>query len=478
MRGGRNNGWGVRITTSIPHDEFLHYWEISKREFNSAEYVTLKKAPIQSPTYHIAGYMLNSSDGQLTDALALELSKEMGCKIGIAHRTAPLDKRTSDALWTHAKRVAKDKHGNVDRQKLFRHAPFAQGVYTATRRDAVMTAGRLHEKYGRHRTDGQYPRQPDGTRMRFVPASYYLDMAGQSKAGEIFKQQIYFQNNVTLAPIPVRDPNQRFEKHQNRTMQELILDLVCKEKKNEPYFRHLKKKYHRNFKTKEYMVSIHNEIYTQAAQVLRTLKKTLTETYSPEVGDALKDHTEQEPDLQSTYGGTASFSGISLDASDRYLNGDGQFIILGMERIGQNLSQVRGHGEDTRSFQVTSTATGYTGHTGQTIPDIPRDGESTTRSSGRTPMPSIGPTSMVTDDSDLTSPQWQLFGSKEEEDKLKQKIHDAQKQQAEQRRSNIQDTERERDKTDNDETETSAQNDNNICNPTDKKGDKDHETDQ
>ena len=104
-------------------------------------------------------------------------------------------------------------------------------------------AEKLHNKYGKQTEDGQYPRLPDGTRMRFVPASIYLDMAGRSKAGELFKQQIYFQNNVTLAPIPIRDPNRRFERHQNRTMQELVLDLLCKEKSNEPYFCHLKPKY-------------------------------------------------------------------------------------------------------------------------------------------------------------------------------------------------------------------------------------------
>ena len=429
IRGGRNSGWKVRITTSIPSEEFLHYWEISKREHTSLEYVTLRKAPMQTATYHIAGYMLNSSDGQITDELERALKAELGCEIGIQHRPAPLDKRTSDDFWNQAKKEATDNYGNVDRRKLFQHAPFALGIYAETRQNALLVAEKMHNKYGKQTEDGQYPRLPDGTRMRFVPASIYLDMAGRSKAGELFKQQIFFQNNVTLAPIPIRDPNRRFEEHHNRTMQELILDLLCAEKSKEPFFRHLKPKYFRNFKTREYMVSIHNEMYHEAANVLRNLKQVLTDKYSAEVGDALMDRHENEPEMGSHQGATASFSGISLDVSDRYLNGQGNFVILGIEKIGTNLDQVRGHGEDARSLQLRSTASDMTGHTGNTIPEPPGEGDNITEASGRTTIPSLGPTSTITATSEFTSPEWQLKGDTMAEAKLRKRVMDAQVRQ-------------------------------------------------
>ena len=369
--------------------------------------------------------MLNSSDGQMTGDLEKALQKELGCPIGIQNRPAPLDKRTSDELWKKAKTTATDKYCNVDRRKLFQNAPFAQGVFAETRKNALMVAEKLHSKYGKQTEDGQYPRLPDGTRMRFVPASIYLDMAGRMKAGELFKQQVYFQNNVTLAPIPIRDPSRRFERHQNRTMQELILDLLCKEKSNEPYFRHLKRKYFRNFKTQEYMVSIHREMYTQAAEVLRNLKKILTETYSEEVGEALLEGTGAEEEAQSYQEANSSFSGISLDASDRYLNGHGNFVILGMERIGRNLLQVRGHGEDARTLQLNSTTSGMSGNTGNTIPEPPGEGDTMTEISGRTTIPSLGPTSMVMDTSEVTAPEWQLRGDKAAEDRMRRQVMEA-----------------------------------------------------
>ena len=177
------------------------------------------------------------------------------------------------------------------------------------------------------------------------------------------------------------------------------------------------------------MVSIHNEMYTDAAQVLRNLKQTLTEAYSEEVGDALMDKYESEPELSSYQGGTSSFSGISLDVSDRYLNGQGNFVILVMDKIGQNLKQVRGHGEDARSLQLRSTASDMTGRTGTTIPQPPGEGDNMTEASGRTTIPSVGPTSIVTAASEFNSPQWQLKGDTEAEIKMRRLVIEAKEKQ-------------------------------------------------
>jgi hypothetical protein len=202
-------------------------------------------------------------------------------------------------------------------------------------------------------------------------------------------------------------------------MQELVLDLICKEKDDEPYFRHLTRKFFRNYKTQEYMVSIHTSMYTHAAAVLRNLRQILTETYSAEVGNALLDRRDTEPDEYSHQGGTSSFSGISLDASDRYMNGPGRFVIEGMERVGKTLAQVRGHGEDARTLQLNSTTSGMTGETGKTIPEPPEEGDTGTETSGRTTIPSIGPVSMVTDNSGITTQEWQLKGDRAAEERIR-----------------------------------------------------------
>ena len=108
------------------------------------------------------------------------------------------------------------------------------------------------------------------------------------------------------------------------------------------------------------------------------------------------------------------------------MNGPGNFVIVGMERIGKTLAQVRGHGEDARTLQLNSTTSGRTGETGQTIPDPPGEGDTVTEMSGRTTIPSIGPTTMVTETSEVTAPEWQLKGDKAAEERIRKLVMEAQ----------------------------------------------------
>ena len=70
--------------------------------------------------------------------------------------------------------------------------------------------------------------------------------------------QLYIANKETVQNALTAGYKIGDSRHLN--VNPIILDLLRKEKLNEAYFRHLKKKYFQNFKTKEYMVSIHKEI--------------------------------------------------------------------------------------------------------------------------------------------------------------------------------------------------------------------------
>ena len=377
LKTGNNNGWRVRITTKIPRQEFLHYWGLTKREFTKVEYITLRDAPLQDITYHAVGYFLNSSDGQLTAELEEGLCKELGFKIGIDYRPAALDKRAADELWKAAKKQSKEALAYERNRTFFKHAPFAQQVYAPTRQQAHQAAVAMSKAYGTPGKDGQYPRLPDGSRMRFVAASIYLDMQGRATAASLFPQQVRFQTSEVTATIPVKDPQQRFEQHNNKTMQQLILDLKDPDMGDEPFFRHLRKKFHWNYKTQEYEVSIHGQMFNRSIEVLKNLKNILTEKYGHEVGDAIAymDVEDGKQDLMSRDGG---MSGITLSTEDRYLNGPAQFIIEGLEnvKIGkeETLKDIRQEQDDTNTMNLRSTAgSDMTGQTGLTVPDPPEN---------------------------------------------------------------------------------------------------------
>ena len=373
---GKNRNWQIKITTHITSQEFVHLWGLSKRDYTRVPFVTLRSAPLQAPTYHAAGFFINSSDNQLVEQLEEEISKQIGHQIGIAYKPAAIVNRAAKACWAAATK-AKQKAPPFEKNRVFfRNAPMAMQVYAESRDEALVVAQKLSERYGSVDADRMYPRLPDGTRMRFVAAHPFLDMQGSTTAANLFQQQILLQKYEVTAAVPIRDPFQRFSSHNNKTMHELVMDLRDPEQNNEPYFRNMRKKYNWNFKTKEWEVSMHSGMYASAAKILRRFKEHMTEQYGDEVGDAIKDGTSEEGRHEFGSQSGATSTGISISTEDRYLNGDGHFIILGIEKLEENMREqtigdIRMGGDDENTMNVKSTTSGLSGNTGNTVPSIP-----------------------------------------------------------------------------------------------------------
>ena len=372
---GKNRNWQIKITTNITRQEFIHLWGLSKREYTRVPFVTLRSAPLQAPTYHAAGFFINSSDNQLVEQLEDEISKKIGHKIGIAYKPAAIVQRAARACWTAASKARQDAPTYEKERIFFRNAPMAMQVYAESRDEALKVAQKLSKEYGSVDKDRMYPRLPDGTRMRFVAAHVFLDMQGSTTAARLFQQQILLQKYEVTAPIPIRDPLQRFQSQQGKTMHELVMDLRDPESNNEPYFRNMRKKYHWNFKTKEWEVSMHPGMYQRGAKILRNFKEQMTAEYGEEVGDAIKDGSIEE--YRNEYGSQngATSNGISISTEDRYLNGDGHFIIIGIEKLEEHMKEKKrieriSGSEEDKTMNVRSTTSGMSGNTGNTVPSI------------------------------------------------------------------------------------------------------------
>ena len=374
VRQGRNTGYLANLTFTITPEEFIHHWELSKREFKKVPYVQIKSTPMRdSETYNTVGYLINSSEKQCVTQIQEALAKDLGMKIGIAFRQAAADKGTIEGFWKDAKKNA----GNNNRA-MFKRAPLAMQIYTDSKENALDAAAKLYPKYGKE-IDGHYPRFPDGSRMKFVPANHFLDMKSRQTAKALLRQQIRFQSNSIEAPIPIKDPYQRFEAYGNRSMMELLLDLQCKEKDNEPYFRHVSKKWTRDFDDKRYEVSINTNMYPEAAAVLRKLEEVLTHAYGPEVAAALgKPHPSDEEDFIST----TSASLITLDTEDRYMTGNGKFVFEGLDKLAGEQQAVEQ--KEERSINIRSTTSGLTDH--QTDQSDHRSEDGLTESTAHPPI--------------------------------------------------------------------------------------------
>ena len=353
----KNNGWRINLSFSIPYDLFLHYWEKSKREYTEVPFVMLRDAPIQHERYYNSGTLLNSSDGQLTDQLCKQLTEEIGVEINCSFRPAPLDKEAADGFWKKAYEKA-----NTGRRNLFRFAPMAMNVYAKTPEDARTAANQLLSKYGKQTKEGQYPRMPDGSRMRFIPANRFLDMAGKETAKNLFENQINFNVNHIKLPLPLRSIDKTYDEHDGKSIMELLLDMKCERKENEPYFRHVTKMWTRNFTEKKWMVSVHKEMLQEAQSMIGKLKEELGKRYGEAVALEVIEHDEHEE--ASTYSKETSnytASTLTLDTNDRYLNGPARFIIEGMETLSTievpSLAVQRAKESDNYSMEVATTGT-------------------------------------------------------------------------------------------------------------------------
>ena len=353
----KNNGWRVNLSFSIPYDLFLHYWEQSKREYTEVPFITLRDAPIQHERYYNSGTLLNSSDGQLTEQLCEKLTEEMGIEINCSFRPAPLDKEAADGFWKKAYEQA-----NVGRRNLFRFAPMALNVYTKTPDDARAVTNQLLQKYGKQTEEGQYPRMPDGSRMRFIPANRFLDMAGKATAKSLFENQINFNVNHIKLPLPLRSVHKKYEEHGGKSIMELLLDMKCEKKENEPYFRHVTKMWTRQFSEKRWMVSVHKEMLYEAQSMLSKLKKEMEERYGEKVAEeVIEQHDEGEESTASRGTSQYTASTLTLDTNDRYLNGPARFIIEGMETLSTtattSLAAQRAKEVDNYTIEVDTTGT-------------------------------------------------------------------------------------------------------------------------
>ena len=352
LRQGKNKGFRMNLTFTIPTPEFIHLWEQSKQELSRVPFIQLKKTPMQdSETYHTIGYFINSSEKQCMEQTREALAKEANTKIGLDFRQAAMDKNTLDTFWKDAKQKA---GGNT--REMFKRAPMVMQAYAETKNKAREAAAKFYASYGRQ-INGNYPRMPDGSRMKFVPAAHFIDMKSRKTARDLMNRQIWSQSNTVYAPIPITNPYQRFESQGNKTMNELLLDLQCETKDEEPYFRHINKKWTREYDPHKYEVAIHSKMYTEAAGILRNLREVLTKTYGKEVADAIGNMNEEEED---ELGSTHTMSVITLDTEDRYINGKGRFIFEGLEQINQTPEAVEP--SDERSMHVRSDVSGLEDH--------------------------------------------------------------------------------------------------------------------
>ena len=90
FRFGRNAKWKVNLNfQKVSGPEFLHYWNESKKLYDSMNFITLKPATMQAENSYGLGSFMNSSEKQHVASLNKGLTRELGWQVELTFRDAP-----------------------------------------------------------------------------------------------------------------------------------------------------------------------------------------------------------------------------------------------------------------------------------------------------------------------------------------------------------------------------------------------------
>ena len=243
--------------------------------------------------------------------------------------------------------------------------------------------------------------------MRFIPASRYLDMPGEATAKNLLKNQISFNQNHVRFELPTTAIYKKYPDHGNKTLMEMILDLKCDHQNNEPYFRHIIRKWTKDPTQLVYQVSVHKQMSPYSQQALLQLRAKLKHQYGDDVADDI-DHTDEVKQEVRTVK-SASNTTLSIDTNDRYANGPAKFIIEGMEALNTNdsgptLQERKQQEGDNYTMGMQSEGTNLSQETSRTNDAQPKEVHQTQ-----------GPREPESDG-------WRRVGSEDDETKLREQL--------------------------------------------------------
>ena len=340
FRQGRNAKWRLNINfTQATGDEFLHYWNESKKVYNTSTFVIMKAAAMQAETYYGLGSFVNSSEKQLVDILNEGFTGELGWAVEMTFRDAPAAYGTIDGFWKEAKKIA----GN-DAKLKYALAPQSLVIHCNASNPAIRAklVKILFQKYGGHDDLGRYHQCPDGSRMRFVPAENRTPMIQRHKLKTLLATQINLKSiaqNIDFPYTIKRDQIfQGVAKTKGRALGKLILELESNDAKfnNEPIFRHFCFSWSKEYKDYGLAVSVLPVMIPLAVEALRRLPSIMGDMYGDEVANAIQPAVSKwqsqvdrlEPAEDNAH------EGWVIDEYDRYgLRGGGNFVITGMTEV-------------------------------------------------------------------------------------------------------------------------------------------------
>ena len=286
---GRNEV-GFQVLSNLTINQFIDLWGKFRTE---KEWRFLRPAEMQgSPTAIPIGFCAGSSPKKLTKILNEKLAEDIGLagqvKLEVSWQTIrkeDIGTKMSNKLWKRAaEKRDKETPSGMNKNSFFNlYAPAALIVYVSDVRFENKSKV-LMMKFGRGKKVTDWAVWPDGSMMRFVPfLQPTCSLRNREKLEVMLDYQIHSRIQETKRDIDIIDIYSDQEYLGGKCLHEVLLRIQSKKILGSPVFKHITKKWTRNYLDTYYQVTSFSSLTAEANEVVENLMATLVDEFGHEV---------------------------------------------------------------------------------------------------------------------------------------------------------------------------------------------------
>ena len=282
------HGFGINFKTKDCVNTFIDKWNSSKfnlrREIKSKGWISVRRAEVQK--HHNAipiGFFQGSSENGVYEVLNNELSAHIGVEVEMSFQNI-YQRGVTGQFWERAKKEAQ-KQGEEGtrefRKRKFSLAPSGLIVYVYRNSDIDKALAMLVKLYSKETQKKEWPRLPDGSRMKFVPL--VIGPINNTKVKRQLTKRINWHITAKALEetmdLPLTDI---FTKHQylkGQSLAYILQGIMSKEIQGATVFRHVTKKWTINPDDKEYEITAHYHMRNEANAFMKNIESFLKDNY-------------------------------------------------------------------------------------------------------------------------------------------------------------------------------------------------------
>ena len=293
------HGIGINVKTEQEIQVFINKWNSIKYRSNDdkirKDWMSVRRSEVQKNHRAIpVGFFQGSSENGVYELLNQELPKILDMDIEVSFQNI-YQRGITGQFWENAKLEAKKQGSEKSREfrrTKFNLAPSGLIAYVYKESDVSLALKKLMDKYGKQTEEKAWPQLPDGSRMKFIPL--LNKTVRNTKVKNQLSKRIHWHITAKaleeVMDLPVMDIFENKEYFNGKSLLYILQGEMSKEKHGATIFRHVVRKWSNDPESKEYQITAHYHMRTEATKFLKNIRQFLSDNY----GEASLQHLGQK----------------------------------------------------------------------------------------------------------------------------------------------------------------------------------------